>query len=106
MTDISKIGYDKEEEYFYKLNKELIEKKRAQLDSSRQKQEQKSKAFWMVCPKCGGSMQEVDVLGVKLDRCGSCKGTYFDHGEMELLFEAKDSQNFMSFLKGVFNTKK
>ena len=37
-----------------------------------------------LCPKCNQSPLEVTMLdGVEVDRCPSCKGMFFDFGEIE-----------------------
>lgn len=60
--DLKKQGYDKEEEYFHKLNRELIERRRKELDARRSAAADRSnQPFRMVCPKCGGKMSEVDM---------------------------------------------
>ena len=42
----------------------------------------------MQCPKCKGELREIDSSeGVKLDFCGSCKGLWFDAGEVADYFE-------------------
>lgn len=35
----------------------------------------------MQCPKCKNAMEQVDVAGVEIDRCTSCKGLWFDLNE-------------------------
>lgn len=39
----------------------------------------------MECPKCGGVFEPVEVGGVEFDRCGGCKGLWFDAAEHEAL---------------------
>lgn len=97
-------GYDKEEEYFYRQNKQLIEKKRAELDARRaeQKTRELQAKHWMRCPKCGHEMEEVEMAGLKVDRCTSCHGLFFDPGELEILLEAKEPKGFLSGLRRVF----
>ena len=34
------------------------------------------------CPKCRGGMREWESRGVTLDHCESCKGLWFDEGEL------------------------
>lgn len=48
--------------------------------------------FWsgaMRCPKCRADMQPVKHEGVEVDRCGSCRGLWFDAGEIEALADAQ-----------------
>lgn len=37
----------------------------------------------LVCPRCGSTMNEEEVQGVKVDICLQCKGIWFDGGELE-----------------------
>lgn len=102
--DLKKTGYNKEEEYFYKLNKQLIEKKRKDLDAQRAEQQRQAQVsqHWMKCPKCGYQMKEIDLQGIKVDQCTQCSGIYFDRGELELLFESQEPKGFLGGLKKMF----
>jgi acetyl-CoA carboxylase beta subunit len=102
--DLKKTGYNKEEEYFYKLNRQLIEKKRTELDAQRAEQERHAQVaqYWMKCPKCGHQMKEIDLQGIKVDRCTQCSGIYFDRGELELLLQSQEPKGFLSSLKKLF----
>ncbi len=98
-------GYSKEEEYFYKLNKQLIEQKRAarNKDKDEKKGDDSAKfACYMKCPKCGADMEEIALSGIMVDKCPACKGIYFDHGELDILLEAKQPAGFLGALKGIF----
>jgi hypothetical protein len=104
-TDLlSQSGYSKEEEYFFKRNQALIERKRKELDAQHAaEQAQLSKGpHWMHCPKCGARMEEVDLAHIKVDRCTGCQGLFFDHGELEILLESQEPQGFLSGLKRLF----
>lgn len=37
----------------------------------------------MKCPKCAGEMEKIDYEGVVIDRCGNCRGIWFDMLEHE-----------------------
>ena len=37
------------------------------------------------CPKCHEDMEQVDYQGTEIDRCTSCRGIWFDAGEMGIL---------------------
>ena len=102
--DISKSGYNREEEYFYKRNKELIERKRKALDAERAGAEKEADkgAHWMRCPKCGGAMTEQELAHIKVDKCGECQGIFFDHGELETLLESQEPQGFLQGLRRLF----
>jgi len=104
--ELSEHGYDREEEYFYKKNKELLDKMRTGLDAKRAEQEAGSgrNQHWMKCPKCGKDMEEVALAGIKVDQCSNCLGIYFDKGELELLLGAQEPKGFLGGLKRLFKT--
>jgi uncharacterized protein len=78
-----------EDEYFAKLNAELIKERRASLDAARAKSDRK--AHYMKCPKCGGELKEMEHHHVKVDQCADCGGVWLDVGEIELLEHAHES---------------
>lgn len=90
-----------EEEFFYKMNKELIEKNRSRLDEERKVTEssQRKLQHWMRCPKCGDQMAEVEMASIRVDKCGGCKGIYFDSGELEMLLKSTKPEGFFDSLK-------
>jgi len=90
-------GYDREQKYFYELNKKLIEKRRKALNAQREAQEaiKKQEEHWLTCPKCGGRMAETDVEGIKVDQCDNCEGVFFDRGELQLLLECQKHAGFL-----------
>ena len=104
--ELSKAGYGQEEEYFFKLNKELIEKRRRDLDAERNARQaiEQLKAHWLKCPKCGANMSETDLHGIKVDRCGQCQGVYFDQGELELLLQSQQPHGFLAGMKRIFKS--
>ena len=94
-------SFTKEEEYFYRRNRELIEKRRKEMEAERQAIEARSSkaAYWMKCPKCGGQMEEIDLAHLKVDKCTQCLGIYFDHGELDLLIDSKEPKGFLDAMK-------
>jgi hypothetical protein len=72
-----------EDEYFVKLDAELLKQRRAQLDAERAARERK--AHLMKCPKCGGELKEREYNHVKIDACSECGGVWLDAGELELV---------------------
>ena len=72
-----------EEEYFAKLNAELIREQRARLDAERAARESAQAA--MKCPRCGGALAEREYHHVTVDVCENCGGMWFDKGEVEML---------------------
>jgi len=96
-------GYSQEEEFFHKTNKELIDKKRQELNTQQSSQSSENRTpHWMKCPKCGNEMKEIDLAGIKLDQCVSCQGIYFDSGELEILMDSKEPKGFLGAMKRLF----
>lgn len=45
----------------------------------------------MICPNCSAGMDEVSVVGVKIDYCRSgCRGVFFDNFEMQKMDETHE----------------
>ena len=40
---------------------------------------------FMRCPKCGFELEEIQLRGVKIDKCFGCNGLWLDAGELEEL---------------------
>jgi hypothetical protein len=61
--------------------------RRQELDRERVDRESEvgDESYWLVCPKCGGTLEEADAGDVKLDRCENCGGLYLDQGEVDML---------------------
>jgi hypothetical protein len=102
--DLEREGYSQEEGYFYKLNRELIDRRRRELDARRaaQKLETQKSAHWMKCPKCSGEMETVDLMKIYVERCVECQGVYLDAGELETLLQAQESEKLVSKVKKLF----
>lgn len=77
-----------EDEYFLKLDAELIKEHRARLDAEKAASERQS--HWMKCPKCGHDLTEQEFHHVKVDRCAHCGGMFLDAGELEMISHVKD----------------
>ena len=92
-----------EDEYFVKLDADLIKAQRAKLDAERATAERAS--HYMRCPKCGGQLEEIEHFHMKIDRCQDCGGIWLDKGEMEML-EHVDQSNVRSFVRTMFGLKK
>lgn len=91
-----------EDEYFVKLDADLIKAQRAKLDADRASTERKS--HYMRCPKCGGQLEEIEVHHMKIDRCKDCGGVWLDKGEMEML-EHVDQSRIRGFVRTMFGLK-
>jgi uncharacterized protein len=98
----SKTGYSQEDDYFKKQELEWINKRRAELDAERAKASRSTAdhPHWMRCPKCGSGMDEVSMESVKVDRCTSCGGIYFDKGELELVTRSQQPAGLFRKLFG------
>lgn len=79
----------KEEQYFNKKDKELLEKKHHEIEI-----EDFKKHFMNHCPKCGEKLEEVKFHGVNIDRCNSCKGIWLDDGELDAIEDADKAQSW------------
>lgn len=90
------IGSSPENEYFYKLNQEAIEKYRKKLDEERRRQQEEyqKQLHWMKCPKCGHDLVEQNLRGVMIDSCTNCRGIFLDNGELDLLKKVEYPKNF------------
>jgi Zn-finger nucleic acid-binding protein len=47
----------------------------------------------------------VEYHNIELDYCNSCKGVWFDSGELELLLESYGLEETKVFLDGIFNSQ-
>jgi len=93
----------KEEDYFARIE---FERRQKQLEEKQRQMEQEEKKrmkdlHWMQCPKCGMEMIEIDFEGIKVDKCSSCLGIYFDDGEVSQLVD-KNKPDFLGRLSSIF----
>jgi len=72
-----------EEEYFHRKNQEAIEKLRAKLKVAAEAKAAGTSS--MKCPRCDGSLKELQFEEVMIDRCDKCGGIWLDSGELEQL---------------------
>lgn len=91
----------REDEWFLKHEKELIDGARAararreQERAAREQAEERKRLrelHFMKCPKCGHDMSEEVLEGVTVDRCSFCEGIYLDAGELEQVFLKKEDE--------------
>ena len=87
-----------EEDYFRRKEQEAIERMRA-------KRTAEGAEAGLQCPKCDGTLMEIDYDVVKIDRCEKCNGVWLDAGELEQLTKQEDSGGIMSRLFGSFSRK-
>ena len=91
-----------EEEYFARLNADLIKERRAELDRARAQSARQS--HYMKCPRCGGDLKELEHHNVKIDQCVDCSGVWLDAGEIEL-FEHANASGVTRFFSSVFGRR-
>jgi hypothetical protein len=77
----------KEEEYFARVEMDKRKKLEAErLKSIADDEKRMLREFhFMRCPKCGMGLGEIDYRGIKIDKCFSCNGVWFDGGELDAL---------------------
>jgi hypothetical protein len=91
-----------EDEYFVKLDADLVKAQRDKLDAERRKAERAS--HFMHCPKCGARLRETDFHHIKIDKCPECGGIWFDGGEIEML-EHIDQSKVRAFMRSLFGLR-
>ncbi|MEP7346200.1 MAG: zf-TFIIB domain-containing protein [Gemmatimonadaceae bacterium] len=91
-----------EDEYFVKLDADLIKDQRAKLNTDRERLERRS--HYMKCPKCGATLIETDFHHIKIDKCPECGGLWFDRGEIDML-EHIDQSKLRGFVRSLFGLK-
>jgi Zn-finger nucleic acid-binding protein len=57
----------------------------------------------MICPVCKHAMIVVEYRNIELDYCHSCKGVWFDSGELELLLKSQGLEEPKAFFDGILN---
>jgi acetyl-CoA carboxylase beta subunit len=91
-----------EEEYFAKEEAKRLRKQREEAQA--QEEQERRQTHYMKCPKCGADLVTEEYMGVEVDRCPDCKGTWFDAGETEDLLRREDEgvlKVFKSIMRGV-----
>ena len=58
----------------------------------------------MICPACKHAMVIVEHENIELDYCTACKGVWFDSGELELLLEAAELEDYQVFLDRIIDS--
>ncbi len=88
-----------EDEYFVRLDAELLKQRRAELDA--QRAASPDAAVPAHCPRGHGELSERQLEGVVVDICPECGGMWLDAGELELLRDAHRS-GLSRFVDGIF----
>jgi hypothetical protein len=95
MGDIDDRRRTAEEEYFARKNREAVEKLRAKMRVAAQAKEAGLSS--MSCPRCDGTLKEIQFEGAMIDTCDKCGGVWLDSGELETIMK-KDSTGWFSRL--------
>lgn len=59
----------------------------------------------MICPVCKHDMVVVEYHNIELDYCNSCRGVWFDSGELELLLTSQSIEEPKAFFAGILNSQ-
>jgi hypothetical protein len=95
-----------EQEYFAREEAARLRKAAEERDKKLKtaEKEQQKKLHWMKCPKDGMDLVEIELAGVKVDKCFTCEGVFFDAGELESV--VKKEAGFIGRLNSVFGRGK
>lgn len=55
-----------------------------------------------LCPRCDQPLHEIPVLDVKLDRCPTGHGLWFDDGELRRVLARGGAQESVAYLNALF----
>ncbi len=59
----------------------------------------------MICPACKQNMIVIEYHNIELDYCSSCKGVWFDSGELELLLKSQGLEERKAFFDSILNSQ-
>ena len=78
-----------EEAYFARQEFERRKALEVELHARMKVEEKKrlKETHYMHCPKCGMELIEIDLKGVKVDKCSECDGLWLDANELEAILE-------------------
>ena len=71
--------------------REKREAERRERETAEERRRLKEQHF-MKCPKCGHDLTAEELEGIEVDRCTFCEGFFMDAGELEELFQKKQSE--------------
>jgi ribosomal protein L37AE/L43A len=102
--DSEEIRKGREDAWFRENEEKLIEAARrkreaAEKDRLSSEAEERRRAHWHKCPKCGGDMKVETISGIEIEKCSSCEGVFFDRGELEQLLVKQEPQRRGFFRK-------
>lgn len=93
----------KEGTQFFEANKELLKRRRKEVDDAVEAEDDLRPLNWMKCPNCGSGMQQVELWKIKLEKCTQCRGVFFDSRELQTLLESNAQDDFLNSLKILFH---
>jgi uncharacterized protein len=108
-------GKKSEDEWFARHEKDLLrnvkiekERKQKELAELLKKDEavKLKELHWMRCPKCGATLSEQNLLGIRVDECPLCDGIYFDRAELQdlILKSQHERREIVYRILGVHST--
>ncbi len=59
----------------------------------------------MICPVCRHDMVVIEYHDIELDYCDSCKGVWFDSGELDLLLKSQGLEEPKVFFDDIINSR-
>jgi Zn-finger nucleic acid-binding protein len=59
----------------------------------------------MICPVCKLDMIVIEYQNIELDYCNSCKGVWFDSGELDLLLKSQGLEKTKTFIDGILKSQ-
>ncbi len=59
----------------------------------------------MICPACKDDMMVVEYHNIELDYCNTCKGVWFDSGELELLLKSYELEEPTAFFDNILRSQ-
>ena len=95
--EMDRAGYGKEENRFYQINRELLEKRRDELDAEENVGSRPSN--YGLCPKCGHRLDSKELMKIKVEHCPSCSGVFFESGELQTLLTSREPQSYLAGVK-------
>ena len=92
--------YDEEQKWAKRVE---IDLKKEFIENLPDEEKEKLREFhWRKCPKDGVDLVELDVNGIKIDKCLICQGIWLNRGEIEKLFQfTKNPDKLIKLLAGV-----
>ena len=107
---MDEIGRQREDDWFRENEKRLLEDARRAREAREAERKAKESAaesqrlkdlHYMKCPKCGHDLKVEKLDAIEIDRCTFCEGFFFDAGELEQLFLARQQSQRQGFFRSL-----